>query len=233
MNVRLHLVVEGQTEETYVNRVLVPHLADREVWADVRVVETGRQKGLASRGGLREYRKLRDDLVRWMKQDDHPDVFFSTMIDLYGLQAVRGPFPGCDETKQVRNPYEKVAGLEAAWARDIDHPRFIPHIQLHEFETLLLASPHNLQAVFASQDAQIDQLVAMVNAFASPELIDDGEQTSPSKRIIAKLPQYAGMKTSAGPIVAEKIGLEVLRTRCRHFAEWLSRLEALGTGNSL
>jgi hypothetical protein len=233
MSARLHLVVEGQTEETYVNRVLVPHLADREVWADVRVVETGRQRGLISRGGLREYRKLRNDLVRWMKQDDHPDVFFTTMIDLYGLQAVRGPFPGCDETKQVRDPYEKVARMEAAWARDIDHHRFIPHIQLHEFETLLLASPHNLKAVFASQDAQINQLAVMVTTFATPELIDDGEQTSPSKRIIAKLPQYAGMKTSAGPIVAEKIGLPVLRTKCRHFAEWLSRVETLGSGNNL
>ena len=27
MSARLHFIVEGQTEETFVNRVLVPHLA--------------------------------------------------------------------------------------------------------------------------------------------------------------------------------------------------------------
>ncbi len=27
MSVRLHFIVEGQTEETFINRVIIPHLA--------------------------------------------------------------------------------------------------------------------------------------------------------------------------------------------------------------
>jgi len=228
MNTRLHFVVEGQTEETYVNRVIVPHLATLQVWADVRVVEAGRRGCLVRRGGLCEYGKLRGDLVRWMKQDDHPEVFFTTMIDLYGLGALRDSFPGWQATGPISDPYSKVAALEAAWAHDVDHQRFIPHLQLHEFEALLLASPAHLGVEFVGHDSEIRELEAMAAGFTSPELIDDGQDTAPSKRIIAKLPQYQGLKASAGPIVAEKIGLPLLRQKCRHFAEWLSRLEKLG-----
>jgi len=228
MSMRLHLVVEGQTEETYVNRVIVPHLATLNVWADVRVVEAGRRGCLIHRGGLCEYAKLRGDLVRWMKQDDHPDVFFTTMIDLYGLGALKDSFPGWQAAGLISDPYRKVAELEAALARDIGHQRFLPYLQLHEFEALLLASPAHLGVEFVEHHQEIRDLEAIAAGFASPELIDDGPDTAPSKRIIAKLPQYKGLKASAGPIVAEKIGLAVLREKCRHFGEWLSQLEKLG-----
>jgi hypothetical protein len=228
MTVRLHFVVEGQTEETYVNRVLVHHLANVGVWADARAVETGRRRGVVFRGGLREYGKLRSDLVRWMKQDDHPQVFFTTMIDLSGLAALIDAFPGWEEASRIRDPYGKAERLEAAWGRDIGHTRFVPYLQVHEFEALLLASPRHLEIQFVGRDHAIQELEAMAAQFDSPEHINDGQETCPSKRIAAKLPEYEGLKASAGPIVAEKIGLEFLRSRCRHFNEWLSRLENLG-----
>lgn len=228
MSVRLHLVVEGQTEETYVNRVLVPHLAAHGVWADARAVETGRRGCLVRRGGLREYARLRGDLVRWMKQDDHPDVFFTTMIDLCGLGLLRDTFPGWDEAKSIPDPYRRVAALQDGFGRDVRHCRFIPYLQLHEFEALLLASPGHLRVEFIGHDREIGELESLAASFASPEPINDGTNASPSKRIIAKLPQYAGLKATAGPIVAMKIGLAALREKCPHFAEWLSRLEKLG-----
>lgn len=39
------------------------------------------------------------------------------------------------------------------------------------------------------------------------------------------------MKASAGPIVAEKIGLPTLRLKCEHFREWLGKLERLAQGS--
>ena len=68
----------------------------------------------------------------------------------------------------------------------------------------------------------------MASAFNSPELIDDGPDTAPSKRIIAEIPEYAKRKSSAGPIVAERIGLPALRAKCEHFGGWIDRLETLG-----
>jgi hypothetical protein len=59
----------------------------------------------------------------------------------------------------------------------------------------------------------------------NPKLINDGRETAPSKRILKEIPEYD--KATAGPIIAEKRGLPALRAKCRHFHEWLSRLEKL------
>ncbi len=227
MSIRLHVVVEGQTEETYVNRVLKQHLAGFQVFVEPRAVETGRRRGTVYRGGIRTYAKLRGDLMKWMKQDDNLDVFFTTMVDVYGLRRLTDGFPGLDKAAAISDPYTKVSALEEAWKADIRHPRFIPYLQLHEFEALLLASPQHLGEEFIGCDEPIGRLADMADQFDSPELIDDGERTAPSKRIIAELPQYAARKASAGPIIAERIGLEILRPKCPHFDGWLARLESL------
>ena len=72
--------------------------------------------------------------------------------------------------------------------------------------------------------AEIQRLVKTAAKLGSPELIDDGSTTAPSKRIAAAIPDYAERKASAGPIVAAKIGLPALQSRCRHFGQWLQRL---------
>ena len=59
-------------------------------------------------------------------------------------------------------------------------------------------------------------------------MIDDGENTAPSKRIIAEIAEYAGNKAISGPLVAGKIGMTVLCERCRHFAEWIEGIVRLG-----
>jgi hypothetical protein len=41
------------------------------------------------------------------------------------------------------------------------------------------------------------------------------------------LPDYRGAKVTAGPDIAEFIGLDVMRAKSPHFGAWLSRLEAL------
>ncbi|MEW6284306.1 MAG: DUF4276 family protein, partial [Candidatus Eremiobacterota bacterium] len=40
-------------------------------------------------------------------------------------------------------------------------------------------------------------------------------------------PRYANDKRTAGPQVAQAIGLDVLRARCPHFGSWLTSLEGL------
>ena len=62
-------------------------------------------------------------------------------------------------------------------------------------------------------------------------MIDVGENTAPSKRIIAEIAEYAGNKATSGPLVAGKIGMLMLCERCRHFAEWIDGLVRLGKEN--
>jgi len=49
--VRLNIIVEGQTEETFINKILRPHLGDFNVFVTARRVETGRNRGKIFRGG--------------------------------------------------------------------------------------------------------------------------------------------------------------------------------------
>jgi hypothetical protein len=222
---RLHVVVEGQTEETFVRRVLAPHLGTFSVWADARSVMTARKHGAIYKGGLPSYALARKDILLWMKDDRNADAAFTTMFDLYGLPM---DFPDYDKAKRQSDCRQRVATLEAAMKADIGPPRFTPYIQLHEFEALILADPQKLDCQFIEYDEAIRNLVAMAGSFESPELIDDGDETAPSKRIIREIAAYEGMKASAGPLIAERIGMATLRAKCQHFAEWLSNLEAVG-----
>ena len=134
MSVRLHLIVEGQTEKRFVDDLLAPHLVDRQVYADARCVLTSRDGAHWRRGGLSDYVKPKKDVRLWMKQErKQSDVFFSTMFDLYALPA---EFPGYNEAQKCSDPYEKVGTLEGALGTDIGSPRFIPYLQLHEFEAM-------------------------------------------------------------------------------------------------
>ena len=222
--IRLHFIVEGQTEETFVNQVLKPHLDDRYIWADARCVLTSRRGGVKHRGGFRNYAQPRRDILSWLREDQNDDARFTTAFDLYRLPS---DFPGYGDAQAAADPYDKVRVLEEALRNDIDDWRFIPYLQLHEFEALLLSEPAQLAAQFMERQAGIRTLVTMADRSGNPELINDGPDTAPSKRIIAEIPEYSGMKASAGPIVAERIGLANLRSGCRHFGEWINRLEAL------
>jgi hypothetical protein len=69
--IRLHAVVEGQTEETFVNNVLAPELGPLDIVIDAHRVITGRMKARTFRGGLLKYSHLRKDLDLWVHQDRH------------------------------------------------------------------------------------------------------------------------------------------------------------------
>lgn len=221
---RLNFVVEGQTEETFVNTVLKEHLAAYNVWTSVHCITTNPRLGRRGRGGISSYMDLQRDLVNWTRQEKgNQDVRFTTMVDLYRLPAT---FPEIENSRKIRDPYERVQFLENALAEDISDHRFIPYLQLYEFETLLLSDPSQLLTLFPNRQDAIARLIQLAQD-RNPELINDGLETAPSKRIIREIPEYEGRKQSAAPLTTAAIGLAHLRRRCAHFADWLSRLEQL------
>jgi hypothetical protein len=224
--VRLYLFAEGQTEQIFARRVLTPHLAAFKVYLHHPVlVANARRKGVVHRGGGHRYLPMKNDIVRFLRQDSSSEAFFTTMIDLYGI---RPDFPGLSDAERLRNsPLSRVDYLEKMFAQDLCDRRFIPYIQLHEFEAYLLSRPEKFRLYYPAADRSIAALKATADKYTTPELIDDGQRTAPSKRIIAEFPDYEDAKTVVGTQVAEAIGLEVIRKKCPHFNSWLSKLEAL------
>jgi hypothetical protein len=223
--IRLHLTAEGQTEETFAREFLAPFLAERRVYLlGIRLTALRKKKGYVHRGGMNHYLPVKNDICRWLKEDRAPEAQFTTMLDLYGLPR---DFPGYDSAGEFSDPYQRVAALERAFADDLGDPRFIPYIQLHEFEALLFSDPRALACYFDGCDREIRSLVELGNTFDNPELIDDGQHSAPSIRIGKEIPEYVRAKATAGPIIAAEIGLEKIREKCRHFNDWLTKLESL------
>ena len=222
---RLHVTCEGQTEEAFVNQTLKLYLARFEVYADVRCVLTSRKHSKEFRGGMTTYLKAKNDINRWLLEEKHnTDVAFTTMFDYYALPD---DFPGYFEAQQLQDPYQRVAMIETALYDDINDPRFIPYIQLHEFEALLFVNPQKFEIEYFDKPEGITALQAVADNFANPELIDQGFETAPSKRIICIYGDYADNKPAIGSMVAHEIGIDALRAKCPHFNDWLIKLEQL------
>ena len=223
---RLYLFAEGRTEQTFAHTVLAPHLAGCEVFMNKPIlIAHAHKKHRTHRGGGGNFRAMQNDVVRFLKQDSAPGAFFTSMIDLY---ALHGGFPGAEEAERYRNdPYRRVEILEESWARETNDPRFIPHIQLHEYEAYLFSDISILLRYYGGQERAIGKLAEVADGLDSPELIDDGPHTAPSKRIIQHLPRYESDKSTVGVQAAAELGLPRIRRRCPHFDGWLDRLQKL------
>ncbi len=219
---RLYITTEGQAERKFADDVLRPHLAKFSIDVKTRVVLTNRKLG--KRGGILDFDKIHGDLQRLMREDQEPEARFTTMVDLYALPS---EFPGWAEARGRTEPKERVAALEAAFQLNLGDSRFLPYIQLHEFEALLYCDLSKLQQRIADSERAFAALSKEVRGM-EPEEIDEGATTAPSKRIINHVPIYDRLKVRVGAPAAAAIGLPQLRAKCPHFDEWVGRLERLG-----
>lgn len=223
---RLHITAEGQTEESFVNNILKQHLANYGVYADVRCVQTGRKKGRDFKGGMTNYAKAKNDIVRWLKEESgNTDVAFTTMFDYYALPE---DFPGFAEASLMHDPYAAITKIEKELSNDIADRRFIPYIQLHEYEALLFVDPQKFEIEYFEHPEGISKLQSIADNYGNPELINKGPDTAPSKRIISVFPDYENNKPAIGSMIAQEIGIDKLRKSCIHFNEWITKLERLG-----
>jgi hypothetical protein len=110
--------------------------------------------------------------------------------------------------------------------------RFIPYIQSHEFEALVLACPQSLLELYDADDQRsgVTNLQAAICGIP-PEEINDSPQTSPSHRLLSLIPGYR--KAVDGPDAIELAGLQAVRLLCPRFDQWLSSLEDLGQSSDL
>ena len=225
---RLYLFAEGRAEQTFADTVLKPHFAEFGVYMHKPVlIAHAHKRHRTHRGGGRRFRPMQNDICRLLEQDSGSDVFFTSMIDLY---ALHNGFPGAEEAERCRSdPYRRVEALEESWSRETEDRRFIPHIQLHEYEAYLFADVSALSFYYPDRQRAVEGLRRVAGSVESPELIDDGHHSAPSKRIIDQVPRYEHDKSTVGVQAAQRIGLSRIRQKCPHFSRWVERLEGLAT----
>jgi hypothetical protein len=214
---KLLILCEGQTEERFVQRLLVPHLRESGKFITPILLTTRRHSPRGKgKGGVSSYSKIRRDLQNLLR--DTSARLVTTMLDYHRLPH---DFPAMAALPSG-SLHERIVHLEKAWANDIGDDRFLPYLSSPEFEALLLSSPEVICEHFG--DLERLQEFAFVQEFASPEEVNDNPNTHPSRRILNIFPAYR--KAKDGPLIAEKIGLATIRQKCPHFNCWLAALEA-------
>ena len=226
---RLLLHVEGETEETFVNELLAPHLYTQG-YNSVRARIVGNARQRDRRGGIRDWNAVRRDITNHLREDS--GSFATTMVDYYRLpRSGQRAWPG--RARALTLPFaEKADTVEAELLADIggemgggfDQSRFVPYVMMHEFEALLFSDCEQFGRGIGHQHLAAS-FQGIRDQFASPEEIDDSPETAPSKRVESLVAGY--QKPLLGILAALEIGLGAMRRECPHFATWLSRLEAL------
>ena len=222
---RLLMLVEGQSEEIFVKHTLTPHLAQHGVYVQTPIVLWTKRlpRGGGFRGGVSKWDQIRRNLLPLTRDGN---AWISTLLDFYGLPE---DFPGLPEALGANDPHRSVVALQERFAAELNHPRLIPFLALHEFEAWLFSLPDAVEAHFG-QAQLADGLRAAVREAGEPELINQGADTHPKARLRRLVSGYK--ETSDGPMLLEKIGIAAVRAACPHFDGWLSRLEALGRGEA-
>ncbi len=217
------VVGEGQTEETFVRDVVAPALWSQDISLQPRLIRTS---GSGRGGALR-----RDRVMRFLRNtlNERADMYVTTLFDLHGLD---NELPGVQESSGIKDPIQRATTIEWRFAEVVVQEmqcrpdRFFPHIQPHEFESLLFSDIARLAELEPEWRTQMTWLLALRDSVASPEHINDGPTTHPSARLSTlRKPRYS--KTLHGPLAAASIGLDRMRRECTHFASWLERLAGL------
>ena len=217
----VYIICEGPTEVRFIKNVLAPSLGNRSLF--LHPITIG---GQSSKGGNVTFDRLFTNVRRQLR--NNRQSYCSTLVDFYGLDS---DFPGLELASTRSSLGAKadavVDGLVAELRKRIDPEpllRFIPHIQMHEFEALMFSDAHAFADAIGRPDLG-QEFANIRRQFVTPEHIDDSPVTAPSKRILALYTEYE--KPLMGERAARAIGLPKIRQECPLFGAWIAQLEAL------
>lgn len=211
---RIEIIVEGQTEQEFISSILAPYLYDHGI---MPVTPICIRTSATGRGGFTNYNHLKNDVLRALSSRD-PDLVVSMFVDYFRVPQKH--MPGYNLWMNEQNHFRQVEMMEAEIGKDIADRRFVPYIQMHEFEALLFSSAAGVRKYWTLEKCQkMDNIIA---AFDNPECINTSPEGAPSKRLLEISPDY--QKTLDGNIFALEIGIDKILAQCPRFASWVQEL---------
>ena len=180
---------------------------------------------LNAQGGMISFQQVKRDLHNMMSAShDTPyeKHFFTTMFDLYELPP---DFPGFPQMPM--EPYTRVKSIEEAFGAVINHYRFVPYIELNEFETLVLCNLPKVGQIYPNAQKQINELDKQwrEETGGNVELVNSSREFAPSKRLIKAVEGYYNYDKRLMAVAAtQDIGIEALRKQCEHFNQWIEAI---------
>ena len=215
---RVIIICEGETEREFCKNVLAPHLVNLNVFIQAPLIKR-------SMGGIVRWSILKKEIETHLQE---ANVIVSTFIDYYGLYQ-KFNFPDWLDGEKIIDKNERMDFLEKAMKKDIADSishRFIPYLQLHEFEGLLF---NNIQLFFdqvpKAELIGIEELKKTFADYQNPEMINNTRETSPSHRLKRIIKGYN--KPLYGHYFAEAIGIEQIRAKSPRFNNWIKSIVSI------
>ncbi|MFK7799922.1 MAG: DUF4276 family protein [Aureispira sp.] len=212
---RLIFIVEGQTEQEFVNSVIRPYFLENYNFANINAFCI--QTATGHKGGLVKYNHLQKDIKRSLSGD----VIVTTFLDFFRIPKT---MPNYNLMLTIPTTDEKIAVLENGIKEDIDSYKFIPYIQKHEFEALLFSDNRGFEGLY--EPCIYNKTQTIINAYPNPENINNAPETAPSKRL-EKILHDCGErydKVTEGNLIAEDIGINKMLEKCPRFKAWIETL---------
>ena len=209
---RLIFIVEGDSEQRFINEHLVSYLALKYpgVPMHAQKITTNRKKNV--KGGNVNYELLKNEIKRTFAQGG---VMITTFLDFFRLPT---DYPGY--TQDVKQIDQIEDAIRTDCNSIIPPTSFLPYIQKHEFETLMFANAAGFSSV--ADTAELNEILNVLKQFSTPEDINGSPETAPSKRLLSIF-KYKKVADSA--LVLKDVDIDLLRRRCPRFNEWVARLE--------
>ncbi len=211
----VYVYCEGQTEESFINNLLVPYFANRDIWLYPIVCSTKRTLTKKYKGGVSDYQKIKNELTILCKSHKHEIV--TTMFDYYAMPT-NTPMIDCEEP----DLYARIEKIEGAITADIGQDNCFFNLSLHEFEGLLFSNPNSFRQI--ASEKVVAQIQAVKDTFSSPEFINNSPETAPSKRLEQIIQGYSKAKVTNGTILSHDMGIDIILKNCKHFSDWIKRI---------
>lgn len=222
--IEIMAIVEGKSEEIFINLLLKPYLANKNIFMYATQVTKPGQKG----GDVR-FTRVKRDLELHLKQ--RSDTYVTTLVDYYGTKE----WPGLEDVPPQASPAriaqivnsatkEEVATLFAGQQAE---RRFIPYMAIHEFESLLFSDSSAIAMELNVSKADVDSVLTECR---EPEAINNSSQTAPSKRLDSWSKNGEFPKTTVGITIAQAIGIATMREKCSLFNRWIETFETIQGG---
>lgn len=172
----VYAIVEGKTEQIFIEEILAPYLGAREIGIHATQVSKKGQKG-----GDVHFSRVKNDLGLHLKQ--RCNTYVTTFIDYYATKE----WPGFERLSPNFRPAQIAQVINDATKKEVislfseqkADRRFIPFVAVHEFEALLFSDIQILAEQLKIDESKIAKVISKCGG--SPEAINNHPSTAPSK----------------------------------------------------
>ena len=219
-------IVEGKTEQIFIDYLLKPYLAEKNIFITATLASKSGQSG-----GDVHFERVKNDINLHLKHRNY--TYVTTLIDYYGTKE----WPGFEQIRQGATPKqisdiinsETKKQIVKLFSENEAERRFIPYMAIHEFEALLFSDSSILSSELRIDQKEVDKVLEKCG---EAEAVNNSPETAPSKRLNKWSSNGKFKKTTTGILIAGKIGIEKMREKCPLFNNWLINFETIQKTNS-